>query len=308
MAESRERVTYFNGRIIPRSQAMEELQRDDMRSAGGFYDHERTFNRKVFRLREHLERLYRGLAFSRIDPGMSLEEMETIALDNLEANLPLLPDGDEFEVTQVVSLSPTKSPHEKPRVNVVMYCEPLDFASFAISYVKGVHVVTPSTYAVRTQSPSSVARHDEQRVLPLMTGRDGSITECKGGNFMFVRDGRIKLPDRRNVLPGVTMQTVLEIAAVLKIDVDEGAYSISDVYMASEAFVSATISIVQPVHTINGYRLGDELPGPLTRRIMDAWRELVGLDFVQQALAHLPDQSPDQSKDASAEGNSPLDP
>ncbi len=302
MAESRERVAYLNGRIMPHSQAIEELQRDDMQSAGGFYDHERTFNREVFKLREHLERLYRGLAFSGIDPGVSLEELETITLENLEVNLSLLPEGDEYEVTQIVSLSPTQLPSEKSRVNVVVYCQPLDFASFATSYVKGVRVVTPATYGMPNESPPSTANPDAQRLLPLMIGRDGQITECKGGNFMFIRDGRVKLPNRSNVLPGVTMQTVLEISDELDIDVDEGAYSIGDVYTASEAFVSATVSSVQPVHSINGYRLSDELPGPVTRRILDAWREIVGLDFVQQALDHLPNRS----RDALAEGDSPV--
>ena len=159
-------------------------------------------------------------------------------------------------------------------------------------------IITPSTYAVPRQSPQSTASEASQRVYLLMTSTEGSITECQGGNFMFVHDGRIKLPDRHNVLPGISMETVLELAGPLGIPVDEGEYPTHDVYVAEEAFVSSTRHCLVPVDTVNGLRLADELPGPVTRAMLDAWRELVGMDFVQQALDHLPDEDtprPDQS-------------
>ena len=305
MAEPKDFVTYLNGQMMPHGEAVQELQRGNVESAGGFYDHERTFNGQMFKLRQHLERLYRGLAYAKIDPGISLDEMETITVEIHEANLPLLSPADEFELTQVVSVIPDQSPEEKPVVNVLVYCRPLDVRPFAISYVKGARVVTPSTYGVPSQSPQLGAVHERQRVLPLMTSPEGSITECKGGNFMFVRDGRIKLPDRQHVLPGVSMATVLELANVLDIDVDEGDYSVYDVYMASEVFVSATNYCVLPVETVNGYRSGDQIPGPVTGRILDAWRQMVGVDFVQKALDGLPSRSkdvPPDGGDASQEG------
>jgi branched-chain amino acid aminotransferase len=121
-----------------------------------------------------------------------------------------------------------------------------------------------------------------------MTSREGTITECKGANFMFVQGGRIKLPDRSNVLPGVSMYTVLELAETIGAPVDEGDYSPYDVYMADEAFISSTRYCMLPVATINGYPVGEALPGLLTSRFLDAWRETVGADFVRQALDHLP--------------------
>ena len=305
MAEPKDFVTYLNGQMMPHAQAVEELQRENMQSTGGFYDHERTFDGQMFKLRQHLERLYRGLAYAKIEPAISLDEMETITEEIHETNLPLLTAGDEFELTQVVSLKPNSSPDDKPEVNVLVYCQTLDVRLFAISYVKGARVVSPTTYGVPSQSPQLGAVHERQKVLPLMTSREGSITECKGGNIMFVRDGRIKLPDRRNVLPGVSMATVLELANVLDIDVDEGDYSIYDVYMASEVFVSATNYCVLPVETLNGYRVGDQLPGPVTGRILEAWRQMVGVDFVQKALDRLPSRStdaPPATTDASQEG------
>jgi branched-subunit amino acid aminotransferase/4-amino-4-deoxychorismate lyase len=105
---------------------------------------------------------------------------------------------------------------------------------------------------------------------------------------MFVREGRIKLPDRSNVLPGISMKTILELAELLEIAVDEGRHSTHDIYLADEALVSGTRYCLLPVATVNGVNLGRDIPGPVTRRLFQAWSQKVGLDFVHQALDHVP--------------------
>jgi branched-chain amino acid aminotransferase len=103
---------------------------------------------------------------------------------------------------------------------------------------------------------------------------------------MFAREGRIKLPDRSNVLPGVSMHTVLELAESLGIPVDEGDYCTYDIYASDEAFVSSTRYCMLPVAAVNGYTMGD-VPGPVTQRLLDEWRRVVGVDFVRQSLDSL---------------------
>ena len=278
-------VTYLNGEIIPHRQAVAALQEKNVPPESGIYDTERTFNGQLFKLGAHLERLYRGLKLAQIDPGITRTEIEVITQDILEANRPLLGPRDEFIVTQVVSTSPINA----SEVNVVVHCQLLDFTAFARSYVQGVRVITPVTYGVPRQDN---AQDGAQQILTLMTSTEGSITECTGANFMFVRGGRIKLPDRHNVLPGVSMQTVLDLADSQAIAVDEDDYATADVYESDEAFVSSTRYCMLPVATLNGLSLGEELPGPLTRRLLDAWRNMIGVDFVQRALDHLPDIPP----------------
>ena len=286
MAESIKLLTYLNGRVMPHSEAAPTLRRINASSSDGYYDTERTFGGTPFKLREHLRRLFTGLEYSNIDPGLSIEEMERITLGVIEANAPLLPAGGEFTVTQVVSTMGPDAPEEAGPINVIVYCQPLEFARFARGYVDGVRIITPSTYGVPSGQEEGVV--GGQQVLPLMNGKDGSITECQGANFMFARDGRVKLPDRLNVLPGISMQTVLELVSSLKIPVDEGRYSQLHVYDADEAFVSSTRYCVLPVATLNGVTVGRQLPGEITSALLDAWRTMVGMDFVQQALAHLP--------------------
>ena len=84
------------------------------------------------------------------------------------------------------------------------------------------------------------------------------------------------------------MQTVLELAESLGIAVVEDDYGIHDVYQAEEAFVSGTRFCLLPVDTLNGLHLGKGLPGPVTGRLLDAWRDLVGVDFVRHAENRLP--------------------
>ena len=170
---------------------------------------------------------------------------------------------------------------------MAIYCQPLDVGAFGSSYIQGVRVATPVTYVAPSAGAPSDAKSGSARRMFLMTGPDGRITECQGANFMFVRDGRVKLPNRRNVLPGVSMQTALELCDALGLAVDEGDYAIADVYAAAEAFVSSTRFCLLPVATLNGYRLGSETPGPVTVKLLAAWRELVGVNFIRQAIEQM---------------------
>ena len=285
MTYSQEFLTYVNGRVIPHSQALAELQRINMRSAGGYYDSARTFGGRPFQLRRHLERLFSGLAYSKIDPGITIDDLETTSRGIVGANVTLLEGGaGDMVVTQTITVTRPVSADDLPSVDIAIYCTALEFGSFARSYVDGVRLYTPITYPKPQDASGGDGKRGSTQTLALMVNDGGFITECQGANFMFVVDGRIKLPDRRNVLPGVSMHTVLDLAAVLGIGVDEGLYSPSLIYEADEAFVSSTRYCMLPVATLNGYAVGGSMPGSVTNRLTSAWKEMVGMDFVQQAL------------------------
>ncbi len=281
-------LTYVNGRVMPYSEAIPILRRINARSAGGYYDTARTFGGRPFKLRQHLERLFNGLAYSKIDTGLSVSDLETISTGLVETNHSLMEGrGGEMTVTQTVTVSRPDSADDIPGVDIAIYCEPLDVSGFARSYVEGVQIYTPNTYPEPKGQPAGDGKSGAVQILPLMSDAQGHITECRGANFMFVSGGRIKLPDRSNVLPGVSMQTVLEIADYLGIDVDEGLYNQGRLYDADEAFVSSTRYCLLPVATINGYPLGDSVPGPVTGSLLSRWKEIVRVDFVQRTLDSL---------------------
>ena len=123
---------------------------------------------------------------------------------------------------------------------------------------------------------------------PIMLDLEGNITESSGSNFIFISGGRIKIPDTRLVLSGADMAAILELASGLGIPADEGVYTTYDVYNAEEAFLTTNSFGILPIISLNGLPLGTGKVGPITHRIMGAWSDLVGMDFVAQALSHLP--------------------
>ena len=278
-------LTYVNGRLLPHSQAIPLLRRVNARAAGGYYDSARTFGGRPFRLRRHLERLFGGLAYSRIDPGVTIDDMERASLGVVEANLALLGPGPaDMVVTQTVTVARPRSADDLPSVDVAIYCAPLEFAAFARGYVDGVRLYTPSTHPRPADAEDTDGKTGTALTLALMVNRNGHITECQGANFMFVVDGTIMLPDRRNVLPGVSMGTVLELATAMGISVEEGLFSPALVHAADEAFVSSTRYCMLPVASLNGRSIGRSTPGPVTESVLSAWKDMVGVDFVEQAL------------------------
>ena len=119
------------------------------------------------------------------------------------------------------------------------------------------------------------------------TDINGNITENKGGNFFIVTDGTLRTPTTHSVLAGVSRQTVLELAASLGIPAVEEDIQLYDVETADEAFFTSTPYSLLPATRINGITIGDGVPGPISKRLLAAWSELVGVDIVAQANGKL---------------------
>ena len=244
---------------MPHGEATAELAQRNNSSSGGFYDAERTFGGEVFKLRAHLDRLYESLTFANMDAGMDIEQMEAVTVEVLSSNRPHRRDGEEFTLTQIVARADGEN-GGAGSTSVAILCEQLDFSGFASGYRDGVRVITPITYAVPRQTGQNGLQESSDLYL-LMTDAKGYVTECLHANFMFANKGRVKLPDTQKVLPGVSMATVLEIAASAGIPVDEGDYSALNVYESDEAFVSSTRFCIQPVATLTEWRWGRAFRG-----------------------------------------------
>lgn len=299
-----ERTVYLSGSFVPESEAKVSVLDSGFRSGDGVYDATRTFGHKLFKLREHVERLYRSLTYTRIDCGLSLDEMETLSREVVERNLSILGEDDEYTLWQVISRGvPGAAAHSYgSSATVSIFCVPVDFTRFARNYLEGVELVTPSTRRIPPQCleakakitnkmnhmvASFEAKHANPRALPLMLDIDGNIAESLITNFFFVYDGRVCTPTNKNVLGGITRSNVLALTSKLGLELVEGDFTPYDVYNADEAFLTGTSGSIEPVRDLNGVAIGDAIPGPITRRLMNEWNELVGIDVVAQALRHL---------------------
>ncbi|MFM1814646.1 MAG: hypothetical protein RLZ98_1341 [Pseudomonadota bacterium] len=302
-----ERQVYLNGSFVPESEAKISIYDRGFTSGDGVYEATRTFGRKLFRLESHIHRLYNSLRYVRIDCGITPHEMANVCNDLVTRNLDLLGPNDEYSLWHVISRGvrlPGASSTAGP--TVAIFVQPVDFLRYANAYLDGVPLVTPSTRRTPPQSLDPKAKitnkmnHNialfeaqqaDPKAIPLMLDLDGNLTETDTTNVFFVRDGRLYTPGARTVLGGITREVLFEIAGKLGIEVVEGLFTPFDMYAADEAFLTGTSGSITPVAALNGMRFAEGVPGPMTLRLIAAWNEEIGIDYVAQALSHLGDNA-----------------
>ena len=306
-----ERIVYLSGAFVPESQAKVSVLDSGFNAGDGVYDVTRTFRHKPFKLREHTERLFRSLYYTRIDCSMSLEEMEKTTLEVLERNKPLLGENEDCALWQVVSRGVRSSTGNRVsgHATVTVYSVIVNFPEFASFYVEGAPLVIPSTRRIPPQCLESKAKitnkmnHNmaafeakqvDPRAIPLMLDIDGNLSETSAHNFFLVIDGKLCTPTDRNVLGGITKAVIFDLAQQLGVEIVEGDYTPYDLYNAEEAFLASTSPTFVPVRTVNGAKIGKGAPGPVTVRLIAAWNKMVGIDIVDQALSHLDKQERDR--------------
>ena len=131
------------------------------------------------------------------------------------------------------------------------------------------------------------AKAQDKEAWSVLLDAQGHLAEGIGSNIFLVRDGAVLTPHERWVLPGVSRETVFELCGELGIDCREADLDLFDAANADEIFMTSTSLCICPVRSIGGRPLPGPLPGPVTRRIGDAYARLVDCDFVAQYLKHL---------------------
>jgi branched-chain amino acid aminotransferase len=306
-----ERIVYLNGAFVPESEAKVSVLDSGFNGGDGVYDVTRTFRHKPFKLREHTERLFRSLHYTRIDCGMSVEQMEKTTLEVLERNKSLLAENEDCALWQVVSrgVRSARGNRVAGGATVVVYSVIVNFPEFASFYVEGAPLVIPSTRRIPPQCLESKAKitnkmnHNiaafeakqaDPRAIPLMLDIDGNLSESNAHNFFLVIQGKLCTPADKNVLGGITKEVIFGLAKQLGVEIVEGNFTPYDLYNAEEAFLASTSPTFVPVKTVNGLKVGQGAPGPVTLRLIGAWNQMIGMDIVDQALSHLDKQERDR--------------
>lgn len=291
-------ITYWvDGQFVPESKALVPINNRGYRLGDGVFDTERTFKGKLFRLDAHLERLERSLKYTRIPLGMSFDKLAKLVQETLDRNLPLLEEHGDFWVTETVSRGGGKNALNAGNSLVWIIVEPLPFSRYAPYYDKGIPLVAPSMRSTSQQGMDTKlkatsrlnmvladieGKQVDPEALSLLLDEQGNLAEVIYGNLFLVRGDTIKTPTSRSILEGVTRDTTLGLIRKKGMTVVESELQLYDLYTADEAFVTTTSYCVMPVGTVNGTVVGKATPGPITRRVMDAWCEMVGMDYVAQ--------------------------
>ena len=151
------RVAYFNGEIVPESQALVPFRDRGFKYGDAVFDMTRTFGHRIFKLDEHLDRFYNSLDYVRIDPGISKREMRDATMQVVEANLKLLSDDDDYWVGQRVSRGVDLVGGDMWATDggptVIIECTPLPLGPRARLYRDGIDVWVPSTRRIGPEAP-----------------------------------------------------------------------------------------------------------------------------------------------------------
>jgi branched-chain amino acid aminotransferase len=281
------RKVYVSGQLVPKEQAVISVFDHGLLYGDGVFEGLRSYNSRVFRLGEHVERLYDSARAIRLDIPMSQEAMAKAINDTVAANA--IVDGYIRAVVTRGSGTLGLDPNRCSNPQVIIIADTITLYPHEF-YENGLELITSSV--IRNHPAALSARIKSLNYLnnilakieglkagcveALMLNHKGEIAECTGDNIFFVRKGRLLTPPLdAGILEGVTRNAVIELARAAGIEVAEPALTKHDVYIADECFLTGTAAEIIPVVRVDDRVIGDGKPGPVTRDLTKRFHELV---------------------------------
>ncbi len=278
---------YIDGNLYPKDEAKVSVLDHGFLYGDGVFEGIRAYNGRVFRLEQHLDRLWQGAKTIMLQIPLSREELRKAVLWTLRENK-LWDAYIRLVVTRGVGdlgLNPQKCP--KPSVIIItdtisLYPQEL--------YERGMEVVSVSTRKNRPDAlnPNIKSLNYLNQILGrlevnregapegIMLNQDGYVAEATADNIFVVLKGVLVTPPAiAGILLGITRGTVLELAMKEGIPTEERLFSLHTLYNGDECFLTGTGAEVVPVVKVDGRTIGAGVPGEITRRIVKAFRELV---------------------------------
>lgn len=298
-----ERLVYLNGDYVAEKEARISIFDCALMYGDMVFEMTRTFAQQPYRLRQHMERLYDSMSYAQIDCGLTMADMEAATMQTLERNLSALGDADcqiMHNVTRgaLPLYDSIVSEGTQPIVTINVFPLYRHTGGMAERYDGGSHfVITPQqSVPARYLDPKAKTRsrlhykiaelqaaHMEAGAQALLTDEHGFITEGTGNNFFIARGGEILTPAGRDILRGVSREACIELASGLGYTVRETDIEPYDVRQADEAWFTSTTICMLPVTRFDFRDVGDGTPGPIYRRLLQAWSDEVGVDIASQA-------------------------
>ena len=280
-------VAYINGAFVPKEEAKISVYDHGYLYGDGVFEGIRAYNGRIFRLDRHLDRLYDSARYLMLEiplskPEMSAAIVETVRRCGLrDAYIrPVISRG-----VGDLGLDPRKC--KVPTVVIIVDTIQLYPKE---AYERGLRAVTAAVRKVRPDAvsvqaktlnylSSILARLEANRAgveEALMLQGDGYVCECSADNIFLVRGGEVWTPPAHlGILQGVTREAVMELARRQGLPMLERVFTLYDVYTADECFLTGTGAEVGPVVEVDSRRIAAGTPGPITQRLIAAFRDLV---------------------------------
>jgi branched-subunit amino acid aminotransferase/4-amino-4-deoxychorismate lyase len=295
-----EPLAYLNGRLVPAAEARLAVSDAGVVLGATVAEQTRTFRHRPWRLDDHLDRLFRSLRYTRIDPGLSRDDLAAVSHELLAHNARLIDDADDLGLVHFVTAGEYPTYAGGPARQGPTVCAhtfPLPFELWAKKMREGARLVTPSVRQVppqcwdpqikcRSRMHYFLADQEARLVDPeasaLLLDLNGNVTETSAANVLIVERGAVVSPPAAGTLAGVSRSTVIGLCAKLGLPFAERDLRVYNVLNADEALLTSTPYCVMPVTRVNGVPIGDGRPGPVFRRLLGAWGEELGLDIDRQ--------------------------
>jgi len=277
----------INGKLFDKADAKISVYDHGLLYGDGVFEGIRIYAGKVFRLHEHIERLYESARHILLEIPWSRERMIEETLRTVEANHKK--DGYiRLVVTRGIgSLGLDANKCEVPQVIVIvddisLYPQRL--------YDEGMEIITssvirahPNTISPRVKSlnylNNILAKIEATRAgcpEAIMLNHVGEVAECTADNIFLVKQGLVRTPPlNAGILEGITRDTVIELAQTAGITVQEIPLTRHDVYTADEMFLTGTGAEIVPVVKVDGRTIGSGKPGQITRQLRERYQVLV---------------------------------
>ena len=277
---------YIDGKFYPREEAKISVFDHGFLYGDGVFEGIRAYSGRIFRLSEHLDRLYDSAKTIDLKAPISKEQMTAAIIDCCKKN-----NLKEAYIRPIITrglgdlgLDPRKC--QKASV-VIMAVE--WGAMYGDLYEKGLKAVSVSVRRNPAEAlpPNVKSLNYLNNILAKIEANykggdeaiffdtNGYLSEGSGDNIFVIKNGSIITPPTLNNLRGITRMVALEIAENLGISVNERNMGYFDLYTADEVFVTGTAAEVAPITLIDGREIGTGKPGPVTRQLMESFKVIV---------------------------------
>jgi branched-chain amino acid aminotransferase len=277
---------YISGQLYEKQDAKISVYDHGFLYGDGVFEGLRSYNGKVFRLSQHLDRLWHSAKAIRLEIPLSREVLAAAVIDTLKVNN--IQDGYIRLVVSRGAGSLGLDPNRTSNPQVIIITDYISMYPDEL-YQNGMEIITASTVRDHPAalSPRIKSLNYLNNILAkieglqagcveaLMLNHKGEVAECTGDNIFLVRDGVLLTPPNdAGILEGITREAVIELARQSGHEVREVALTRHDVYIADECFLTGTAAEVIPVVRVDSRVIGGGVPGPLTRDLKERFHKL----------------------------------
>ncbi len=280
------RVIYLDGEWVPAAAAMVSVFDHGYLYGDGVFEGIRAYNGRVWKLPEHVLRLYDSAKVINLEIPITPAEMEQVVVESVRRN-----GLWDAYIRLVVSRGVGDlglDPRKCPAPTIVCIADAIKLFPQEL-YENGLTIITASTRRNLTEALNprikslnylnnilaKIESNEAGVMEALMLTQEGYVSEGTGDNVFIVRDGVVKTPaPYHGILAGITRDLIMQIAVSQGRQVYEGTLTRYDVYAAHECFLTGTAAEVIPVVTIDGRPIGNGKPGPVTKALIKEFRAL----------------------------------